>query len=310
MRDKLYIAIAVATIIAAGALVPTSRALAQDDPGGAPTEAAPAPVTISAPSPGTWVQVIGGAPGMDEYRWWDEDFCWDHIGFDPDGKIILSAQLELYAWDVDSDAPEDPEVDVISAGGQDIGSLVGSGETWSTTTLPIPPAVAQAELQDGVLPVCVDIDSTHDSMFWAVTIDWSRLTIRYAPVYVDIKPTSCPNPLNVNAKGVLPVAILGTEYLDVCSIEADSIMLGGVAPLRFSYEDVATPFDGELCGCTTEGPDGYLDLVAKFSIPEVAGALGTVEDGEEIPLIVEALRSDGMPFTGSDCVRIIDKKSE
>jgi hypothetical protein len=62
-----------------------------------------------------------------------------------------------------------------------------------------------------------------------------------ATVDVDIKPGSCPNPLNVKSKGVLPVAILGTEDFDVGMIDPTSIMLAGVSAIRSSYEDVATP---------------------------------------------------------------------
>ena len=36
------------------------------------------------------------------------------------------------------------------------------------------------------------------------------LKLAHIQISVDIKPQSCPNPVNVNAKGVLPVAILGT----------------------------------------------------------------------------------------------------
>ncbi|MHC4648611.1 MAG: hypothetical protein ACYTBJ_24405, partial [Planctomycetota bacterium] len=37
-------------------------------------------------------------------------------------------------------------------------------------------------------------------------------------VAVDIKPGSCPNPLNLASRGVLPVAVLGSEDFDVSSI--------------------------------------------------------------------------------------------
>jgi hypothetical protein len=60
-------------------------------------------------------------------------------------------------------------------------------------------------------------------------------------VIVDIKPGSCPNPLNVKSSGVLPVAILGTRDYDITTIDPTSIRLAGVEPLRSSYEDVATP---------------------------------------------------------------------
>ena len=59
--------------------------------------------------------------------------------------------------------------------------------------------------------------------------------IGYEPeieVPMDIKPTSCPNPLNKKDKGVLPVAILGTEDYDVTMVDPSSVQLAGVVPLR------------------------------------------------------------------------------
>lgn len=61
-------------------------------------------------------------------------------------------------------------------------------------------------------------------------------------VPVDIRPTSCPNPLNVGEKGVLPVAILGTSSFDVTKVDPASVRLEGVAPLRSALEDVGAPF--------------------------------------------------------------------
>ena len=67
-----------------------------------------------------------------------------------------------------------------------------------------------------------------------------------APLDVDIRPASCPNPLNVNSRGVLSVAILGSEGFDVDQVDPDTVLLEGVSPLRWSWEDVGTPFDGEF----------------------------------------------------------------
>ena len=64
---------------------------------------------------------------------------------------------------------------------------------------------------------------------------------RVIEVPVDIKPQSCPNPLNVGKKGVLPVAVLGNDDFDVTDIDPSSVRLAGVPPLRSSLEDVATP---------------------------------------------------------------------
>ena len=47
-------------------------------------------------------------------------------------------------------------------------------------------------------------------------------------VTVDIKPQSCLNPLNVKSKGMLPVAILGSDVFDVNEIDIDSLEILGI----------------------------------------------------------------------------------
>jgi hypothetical protein len=123
-------------------------------------------------------------------------------------------------------------------------------------------------------------------------------------IYLDIKPQSCPNPLNTNSKGVLPVAILGMAGFDVTTIDVASVLLEGVAPVGDSLEDVATPFDPiEPCDCDTLGPDGYLDLTLKFKTQDIVAALGAVNDGDEIILTLT-----GTGITAQDCVTIKKKR--
>jgi len=126
-------------------------------------------------------------------------------------------------------------------------------------------------------------------------------------VPIDIKPTSCPNPVNVKSKGVLPVAVLGMEGFDVMDIDVDSVYLNDLHPIRFDYEDVATPFDGELCDCHTEGPDGYMDLTLKFDMQAFVESLGPVADGDELTLNLGIGTVDGIATWGSDCIRVIKK---
>lgn len=130
-------------------------------------------------------------------------------------------------------------------------------------------------------------------------------------VSVDIKPTSCPNPLNLKSKGILPVAILGAEDFDVTEIDPATVQLEGVSPLRWSIEDVATLFDGnplECDECTEEGPDGYDDLTLKFRIQEIVAAIGEVVDRDCILLGLTGTLLDGTPFSGADIIRIINRK--
>jgi hypothetical protein len=132
------------------------------------------------------------------------------------------------------------------------------------------------------------------------------------PVSIDIKPGSCPNPLNVNDKGLLPVAICGSENFDVSTIDTASVRLEGVAPVRSSYEDVATPMPGgaEPCECITSGPDGQLDLTLKFNVQDIVAALVQVNDGDELELTLTGALDEafsGTPIEGRDCVIIISK---
>jgi hypothetical protein len=139
-------------------------------------------------------------------------------------------------------------------------------------------------------------------------------------VSVEIKPGSCPNPLNVRSRGVLPVAVLGTEEFDVTTIDPDTIVIvregidGEVPVIRYSYEDVATPFEGELCDCDDLNDDdingdGYMDLTLKFRVPELVDGLDLyeVESREIIPLKIMGETEDGTLIMGEDCIRIINK---
>ena len=132
------------------------------------------------------------------------------------------------------------------------------------------------------------------------------ITPHSVEVAVDIKPQSCPNPLNVKSKGILPIAILGTDDYDVITIDPTSIRLAGVEPLRSGYEDVATPVsDSNDCNCmTTESPDGFLDLTLKFETQRIVEAIGDVNDGDVLELPLTGVLSDETPIEGADCILI------
>jgi hypothetical protein len=135
-------------------------------------------------------------------------------------------------------------------------------------------------------------------------------------VPVDVKPTSCRNPFNVGKKGVMPVAILGTADFDVTQVDPATVALEGVAPLRWSLGDVATPFEPftgkeDPFDCTTEGPDGFVDLTFKFDAQEMTAALGAVADGDVVILhLTGNLSPDfgGTPLLGEDVIVILKKK--
>jgi hypothetical protein len=134
-------------------------------------------------------------------------------------------------------------------------------------------------------------------------VSWAAAQV--VAVEVDIKPMSCPNSLNVKGGGVLPVAILGTDDFDVTDVDTTTLQLEGVAALRTWFSDESTPVvDGEICECSEDSADGYLDLTAKFKKQDIVAALGAVSDGDVIVLTLTAMLQDGTAIMGEDCVLI------
>jgi len=123
----------------------------------------------------------------DTYRWWNEDWGWTHT-FSPPGPApasIISATLEIRAWDVDSmESPS--EIDIMLGGGSsgtNIGSLQGDDDIWTTTILTLTSDLF-TDLMDGNIDIWMDIDSANpfNMDMWAVTLESSKLTVTYAPI--------------------------------------------------------------------------------------------------------------------------------
>jgi hypothetical protein len=135
--------------------------------------------------------------------------------------------------------------------------------------------------------------------------------ITIIPVEFDIKPQSCPNPLNTKSNGVLPVAILGSETFDVTDIIVSSVRLEGVEPIRSAMEDNTQPVRDRQteCQCTTDAGDGFTDLTLKFDKQEIVAALGSVNDGDSVVLVITGELENGDFLEGQDCV-VIRKKGD
>ena len=130
--------------------------------------------------------------------------------------------------------------------------------------------------------------------------------------YLDIKPQSCPNP--INGGGVVPIGLLGSAGKDVTQIDPSSIQIwrvkcsagGGLTPTMVDYSDVGTPYTGALCGCHTLGGDGILDLNLKFDKKAMDQTLNlsSVPKKSTIELVVTARLYDGCEIVAVDCVRV------
>jgi hypothetical protein len=117
------------------------------------------------------------------------------------------------------------------------------------------------------------------------------------------------------------VAVVSTEVFDAMEIDVGSILLqradgvaGAVAPNEgppgphSSFDDVATPFEGEPCDCHELTGDGIVDLMMHFRMDEVveALALDDLNSGDPVELVVSGFLLDGTEFTtAGDCILIV-----
>lgn len=205
----------------------------------------------------------------------------------------ITASMILAFWVYAADVDGDGDIDVISNG---VEWYENDGNENFTTHI----------IGDGSRSIyAVDMDGDGDIDIISDKIDWFENLSSPVLVEFDIKPQSCPNPLNVQDKGNIPVAILGTSDFDVLNIDPATILFEGVAPIRWAIEDVTTPVaDDEQCDCTTDGPDGFDDLTLKFDAQEIVAALGSVNDGDELVLTITGSLLNGTPIKGSNCVII------
>ena len=109
---------------------------------------------------------------------------------------------------------------------------------------------------------------------------------------IDIKPGSDPNSINLKAKGVLPVGILGTEDFDVQDVDVTSLVLAGSSPKQKGNS-------GKLGAYEDLNGDSILDLILHFPVPDLV----TEPEAEELTLTGMLL--DGTEITGSDVVRLL-----
>lgn len=124
-------------------------------------------------------------------------------------------------------------------------------------------------------------------------VNYESYVVVVVNVDIDIKPGSDPNAINNDGKGVIPVAILGSETFDVSQIIADSITMEGLTlktvgkadRALYHYEDV--------------NEDGFEDLVIQIQDED-----GVFEPGEG-EATVTGLLVDGRTFTGTDSIIVI-----
>jgi sugar lactone lactonase YvrE len=124
-------------------------------------------------------------------------------------------------------------------------------------------------------------------------------------VDIDIKPGSFPNSINLCSGGATPVAVLGSDDLDVNDIDIDTLALGTAGIKTVGKTDKVLCSVKDVSGDFTypEGdPDGIDDLVCHFVTVQIAP-----EEGDTMATLAGSLIADagGTAIEGSDSVNIV-----
>ncbi len=109
-------------------------------------------------------------------------------------------------------------------------------------------------------------------------------------VGIDIKPGSDPNCFNINGHGVIPVAILGSDTLNVLDIDTSALFFAGLE-VRMRGKK------GPLCHGEDFNGDEFLDLVCQF---EDDPTMWTPDSTAEATLAGSLF--DGTEFEGTDSI--------
>lgn len=144
-----------------------------------------------------------------------------------------------------------------------------------------------------VLTGTYENDDPIDLEFWflgGVPVHLSSSAVM--EVAIDIKPGSDTNPINLKSKGLVPVAVLTADGFVASAVNPQTVLLAGVAPLRWTMEDV----DG----------DGDKDMLFHFKTEDLATVL--TENSTEATLVGET--TEGVSIQGTDKVQIVPSKSK
>jgi hypothetical protein len=125
--------------------------------------------------------------------------------------------------------------------------------------------------------------------FGADNVGWGIDAPARLDVAIDVRPDSAENPLNPGSHGVVPVALLGSDALDVMGVDPESLLLG----VDGAPADLPSLAYGDVDG------DGWLDLLAHYRVAETGTAHG------DTSICLTGATDEGLELAGCDAIRTV-----
>ena len=167
-----------------------------------------------------------------------------------------------------------------------LGSLQNNGGPTDTHAL----LEGSVAIGAGVLGNCTPTDQRGVERPQGDGCDAGAFELEAVPVDIDIKPGSDTNPINPMSRGVIPVAILGSDTFDVLDVDVTTLAFGPEgAPL--AHRNGPHMKDANH--------DGLDDLLAHFLTEEAGIAFGDTE------ACVTGELLDGTTFKGCDDIATV-----
>jgi len=125
---------------------------------------------------------------------------------------------------------------------------------------------------------------------------FQTLVLPVEEIEIDIKPHRDPNSVNPLSRGVIAVALLGSDTFDVTGVDVTTLVFGpdGAVPARELTRRRA--FDEHP---TDVNDDGFTDLISNFWTQDAGIAVGDEE------ACISGELFDGTPFEGCDSVQVV-----
>jgi hypothetical protein len=131
------------------------------------------------------------------------------------------------------------------------------------------------------------LPNTNTEFFGLDDIRLSGIDVQSADV--DIKPGDNTNSINLCSKGNVPVAILGSDELDINDIDPDSLRFSGAEVKIVGKKDPKS-----LCSSDDVNSDGHSDLVCHFETMDIGSIDGSSTEATVLGTLYDTSRIEGL----------------